>query len=88
MSTHTRALILGGAGSAGNAWLIGIVAGLLECGVDVTDADLIVGTSAGSTTAVQLVSGDPRELDEATTAPVQPRLPAGPATGPPGPEGV
>jgi len=81
MSTHTRALILGGAGSAGNAWLIGIVAGLLERGVDVTDADLIVGTSAGSTTAVQLVAGDPRELYEATIAPVPPRLPAGPAAG-------
>jgi len=50
----TRALVLGGGGSAGNAWLIGIVAGLAEAGLDVTDAELIVGTSAGSTAAAQL----------------------------------
>jgi NTE family protein len=51
-----RALVLGGGGSAGNAWLIGVVAGLLEGGADVTEADLVIGTSAGATAAVQ-VSG-------------------------------
>ena len=58
-----RALVLGGGGSAGNAWLIGVIAGLFEAGLDVTDADLIIGTSAGSTAAAQL-SGDaePSEL--------------------------
>ena len=49
-----RALVLGGGGSAGNAWLIGVVAGLLEGGLDVTDADLVIGTSAGATAAVQV----------------------------------
>ena len=49
-----RALVLGGGGSAGNAWLIGVVAGLLEGGVDVTEADLVIGTSAGATAAVQV----------------------------------
>ena len=34
-----RALVLGGGGSAGNAWLIGVVAGLFDAGLDVTDAD-------------------------------------------------
>jgi hypothetical protein len=38
----------GGGGSAGNAWLIGVIAGLFDAGLDVTEADLIVGTSAGS----------------------------------------
>ena len=41
-----RALVLGGGGSAGNAWLIGVTAGLFEAGLDVTEADLIIGTSA------------------------------------------
>ena len=50
------ALILGGGGSTGNAWLIGVIAGLFEAGLDVTDADVIVGTSAGSTAAVQVSS--------------------------------
>ena len=31
-----RALVLGGGGSTGNAWLIGVVAGLLDAGLDVT----------------------------------------------------
>ena len=54
------ALVLGGGGAAGNAWLIGIVAGLAEVGVDVTEAaDLVVGTSAGATTAAQVRSGIP-----------------------------
>ena len=47
--------MLGGGGSTGNAWLIGVVAGLADAGLDVsTTADLTVGTSAGSTTAAQL----------------------------------
>ncbi|WP_298863865.1 patatin-like phospholipase family protein [uncultured Microbacterium sp.] len=70
-STST-ALVLGGGGSSGNAWLIGVVAGLLEAGVDVTRADLIVGTSAGATTAAQLLGGSPRGLYEATIAPLPP----------------
>jgi NTE family protein len=57
--SHTRALVLAGAGAAGNAWQLGLVAGLAEAGVDLTDADLIVGTSAGSTVAAQISSGRP-----------------------------
>jgi NTE family protein len=57
-----RALVLGGGGSAGNAWLIGVMAGLLDAGLDVTEADLIVGTSAGSTAAVQITSASPTQL--------------------------
>jgi NTE family protein len=60
-SPHTfeRALVLGGAGTAGYAWEIGVVAGLFESGLDVTKADLIIGTSAGSTVAVNIASGTP-----------------------------
>jgi NTE family protein len=57
-----RALVLGGGGSAGNAWLIGVITGLLDAGLDVTDADLIIGTSAGSTAAAQIAATSPAEL--------------------------
>ena len=57
-----RALVLHGGGSAGNAWEIGVIAGLLEGGLDVTTADLIVGTSAGATAAAQITSTAPADL--------------------------
>src|SRR5215204_2387905 len=57
-----RALVLGGGGSAGNAWLIGVIAGLFDAGLDVTEADLIIGTSAGSTAAAQVAGATPPQL--------------------------
>jgi NTE family protein len=57
-----RALVLGGGGAAGNAWLIGIIAGLFDGGLDVTKADRIIGTSAGSTAAAQITSALPTKL--------------------------
>jgi NTE family protein len=72
-----RALVLGGAGSVGNAWEIGVIAGLYEAGMDVTKADLTIGTSAGSTAAAQITSGvPPTELLGAILA-----APPGPAKG-------
>jgi NTE family protein len=54
------ALVLGGGGAAGQAWQIGVIAGLAEAGVDLTEAaGLVIGTSAGSTTAAQVRSGLP-----------------------------
>ena len=50
------ALVLGGGGVAGIAWITGLLLGLDESGQDVTRAELIVGTSAGSTVAAQLGS--------------------------------
>jgi NTE family protein len=44
----TRALVLGGGGPVGVAWQSGLAVGLAQAGVDVGEADLIVGTSAGS----------------------------------------
>ncbi|MFI1568673.1 patatin-like phospholipase family protein [Streptomyces sp. NPDC020490] len=52
-----RGLVLGGGGVAGIAWQTGLLAGLLEGGVVALDADVIVGTSAGSTVAAQITSG-------------------------------
>jgi NTE family protein len=42
---------------AGIAWETGVLAGLADEGVDLTKADLVVGTSAGSAVAAQLTSG-------------------------------
>ncbi len=58
------ALVLGGGGAAGQAWEIGIIAGLAEAGIDMTvGADLVIGTSAGATAAAQVRSGiSPAEL--------------------------
>lgn len=53
----TRALVLGGGGVAGIAWETGVLTGLADGGADVTGADLVVGTSAGSTVAAQITSG-------------------------------
>src|SRR4051794_35287113 len=57
-----RALVLGGGGSTGNAWEIGVIAGLFDAGLDVTEADLTIGTSAGSTAAAQIAGATPTEL--------------------------
>lgn len=76
MTHNNLALVLGGGGAAGNAWMIGIVAGLAEAGVDLTEiADLVIGTSAGANAAAQVRSGiPPAELLAAalTPPPVQP----------------
>ncbi|AIY00121.1 hypothetical protein ART_0522 [Arthrobacter sp. PAMC 25486] len=69
-----RALVLGGGGSAGNAWLIGVIAGLFQSGMDVTGADLIIGTSAGATATAQITGTSPgRLLADILAAPVLPR---------------
>jgi NTE family protein len=54
-----RALVLGGGGVTGVAWEIGMLLGLAEAGLDLSMADLFVGTSAGSVVAAQLTSGVP-----------------------------
>lgn len=52
-----KALVLGGGGVTGIAWEIGILAGLADQGIDLTDADLVVGSSAGSVVGVDVRSG-------------------------------
>jgi NTE family protein len=79
-----RALVLGGGGSAGNAWEIGVIAGLADARLDVTEADLVIGTSAGSTAAAQITSATrPAEL----LASILAATPAQPRTGPAGSAG-
>jgi NTE family protein len=70
----TRALVLSGGGIVGIAWETGFVAGLAEGGVDLAEADLIVGTSAGSVVGTRLALGDKAAdlLDEAISPRIDP----------------
>ncbi|KII00637.1 patatin [Streptomonospora alba] len=52
-----RTLVLGGGGITGIAWELGVLAGLHESGIDLSDADTVIGTSAGSVVGAQITSG-------------------------------
>jgi NTE family protein len=69
---NERALVIGGGGVAGIAWATGVLAGLADTRVDVTDADFLFGTSAGSAVAAQITSGV--ELPALFQAQVDPAL--------------
>ncbi|MEE1782171.1 patatin-like phospholipase family protein [Streptomyces sp. SP17BM10] len=59
------ALVLGGGGPVGGAWLTGVLAGLADGGIDPTAADTVIGTSAGAVFGARLACGEPaRELYE------------------------
>ena len=51
-----NALVLGGGGLTGIAWETGLLYGLEGQGIRLRDAELIVGTSAGSAVAAQIAS--------------------------------
>jgi NTE family protein len=53
----TSALVLGGGGVTGIAWELGILRGLRDVGIDLTTADIVIGTSAGSVVGAQVTSG-------------------------------
>jgi len=52
-----RAFVLAGGGATGIAWEAGIILGLRDGGIDVRDADTMIGTSAGSMVAAHLRLG-------------------------------
>ncbi len=56
-ATPAKALVLGGGGTTGIAWETGLLLGLRDGGVNVTDAGLVVGTSAGSVVGAQITTG-------------------------------
>jgi NTE family protein len=79
------ALVLGAGGSAGQAWQIGVIAGLAEAGLDLTEtADLVIGTSSGSTTAAWVRSGIPPADLLASVLSPPPQPPVQPAVQPAG----
>lgn len=65
-----RALVLGGGGITGIAWELGLLAGLRELGVDLTDAETLIGTSAGSVVSAQVATGV--DVEERYTAQLAP----------------
>jgi NTE family protein len=72
-----RALVLGGGGVTGVAWEIGILTGLAEAGIDLTDADVVVGTSAGSVVGALVAGGlDPQAMYAGQLAPPSAEIPA------------
>ena len=52
-----RGLVLGGGGAYLVSWMIGYFDALKKNGIDVADADIIVGTSAGSVVGASLAGG-------------------------------
>lgn len=62
MANMSRALVLSGGGPVGIAWETGVAVGLSSCGVELSEADLIIGTSAGSAVGAQLALG--RDLND------------------------
>lgn len=65
-----RALVLGGGGITGIAWMLGVLRGLQERGIDLGEADTVLGTSAGSVVGAQITSGlSLEELYETQLAP-------------------
>ena len=73
-------LVLGGGGVLGGAWTVGALAALQEVhGLDPRDAEMIVGTSAGSVTAALLGAGvavDDLRAHQLGSPPSDPRLAA------------
>lgn len=60
----TRAVVLGGGGPVGIGWENGLVAGFAQGGVDLGQADFVLGTSAGAFVGARLALG----VDPATFA--------------------
>ncbi len=73
MVNDGRAVVLGPGGVVGTAWLLGVAEGLRRNGIELADADLLVGTSAGAIVGALLADG--RDL----AAHAEPPTAAGPA---------
>lgn len=72
-----RALVLGGGGVTGVAWEIGMLTGLAEAGVGLADADVVIGTSAGSVVGALVAGGlDPQAMYAGQLAPPTAEIPA------------
>ena len=61
LNNRKRALVLGGGGFMASSWITGLITGMAESGIDVRDADVLIGTSSGARVALQLASGAPLE---------------------------
>src|SRR6516225_9811883 len=58
MRSRPDVLVLGGGGVLGEAWMMGVLAGIEDAiGFDLRDCDYYVGTSAGAIVAAHLIAG-------------------------------
>src|SRR5947209_4032693 len=78
------ALVLGGGGVLGEAWMMGVLAGLEDgAGLDMRQCEYFVGTSAGAIVAAHLIAGNsprrPRSLPRPASPPSTDLAPAAPA---------
>ena len=79
MHTVDRALVLSPGSHVGTAWMAGLAHGLRRDGLDLGEADLIVGTSAGAIVGALLATGqDPGRLATSARQPAH-RLTANPS---------
>jgi NTE family protein len=84
MSLLPDALVLGGGGVLGEAWMMGVLAGIEDgAGLDMRECEYFVGTSAGAIVAAHLAAGAsprrPRALPKQTRSRSTSLAPAAPA---------
>jgi len=84
----SKAVVLSGGGPVGIAWETGLAAGLARKGVILADAQLILGTSAGSSVGAQLALGRDLEEQLARYRSVGTRAAQGSGDAPPGGTGI
>ncbi|MBV8944896.1 MAG: patatin-like phospholipase family protein [Solirubrobacterales bacterium] len=78
MRSRPDVLVLGGGGVLGEAWMMGVLAGIEDAtGFDLRDCDYYVGTSAGAIVAAHLAAGQsprrPSSMGSDVEAPATPR---------------
>ncbi|GHE26735.1 patatin [Kitasatospora indigofera] len=78
MHAFDRALVLGPGSHVGTAWAAGLAHGLRQDGVDLGEADLIVGTSSGAIVGALLATGQDLGRLASSARPAAHRLTADP----------
>jgi NTE family protein len=68
------ALVLGGGGITGAAWMAGLLKGMRDLGMDLTGADVIVGTSAGAVIGAVIASGQLDASYDLQISPLDPTI--------------
>jgi NTE family protein len=83
MRSRPDVLVLGGGGVLGEAWMMGVLAGIEDAaGFDLRDCDYYVGTSAGAIVAAHLTAGQsPRRPSLVDTAEIEVSNGSGPVDG-------
>jgi NTE family protein len=72
MQTRPDVLVLGGGGVLGEAWMMGVLAGLEDAtGFDLRRCEYFVGTSAGSIIAARLAAGESPRRPQSVKADIQ-----------------